>query len=240
MIVLGFDTATPATAVALRLTEDATLEARDDPDEERRPGHATRLLPLASALLAQAGLGWGEIQRIAVGVGPGTFTGLRIGVASARALAQSLELELVGVSSSRALAHALPAEDGAGTLSVIDARRGEVFLAAYRGEGELLAPQPFVPGELDGVLEEIERRARIERWVALGDGAVRYRDVLARPNVRVLDANSQLHRISGEAICALGADADVLDTTAVLPDYRRRPDAELALEGAGEKARLAR
>jgi tRNA A37 threonylcarbamoyladenosine modification protein TsaB len=123
-------------------------------------------------------------------------------------------------------------------LSVIDARRGEVFLAAYRDEIELLAPQPFVPGELDGILEEIERHARIERWVALGDGAVHYREALTRSNVRIPDARSPLHRVSGKAICALGADGAISDATAVLPDYCRRPDAELALERAGEQAGL--
>ena len=135
MIVLGFDTSTPATALALRLPDGTTLQARDDPAPGEHPGHATRLLPLAAGLLAQAGLRFADVHRIAVGVGPGTFTGLRIGVASARGLAQSLDAELVGVSSLRALAFAAAngreaAETGV-VLALIDARRGEAFAATY-------------------------------------------------------------------------------------------------------------
>ncbi|MCW3068604.1 MAG: peptidase glycoprotease, partial [Solirubrobacterales bacterium] len=131
-MVLGIDTATRSTAVALRLDDGRTTQARDDPPAGEHPGHATRLLAMAHELLAAAGVGWSELERIAVGVGPGTFTGLRVGVATARALAQSLSAELVGVSSLQALA--LPAlaaasETGGGAaaggtdavLAVIDA-----------------------------------------------------------------------------------------------------------------------
>ena len=79
MIVLGFDTSTPATAVALRLADGRTTQARDDPQAGAHPGHATRLLEMARELLARAGIAWSGIDRIAVGVGPGTFTGLRVG-----------------------------------------------------------------------------------------------------------------------------------------------------------------
>src|SRR6201999_2156863 len=104
VIVLGFDTATQASVVGLRLADGSTLQARDDPQPSAHPGHATRLLSMATELLGEAGLGWAEIERIAVGVGPGRFTGLRVGIATARGLAQSAGAELVGVSSLRALA----------------------------------------------------------------------------------------------------------------------------------------
>ncbi|MGA8365633.1 MAG: tRNA (adenosine(37)-N6)-threonylcarbamoyltransferase complex dimerization subunit type 1 TsaB, partial [Solirubrobacteraceae bacterium] len=137
MIVLGFDTSTPATAIGLRLADGTTMQARDDPGEGEHPGHATRLLPLAASLLAQAGLRFADVDRIAVGVGPGTFTGLRIGAASARGLAQSLDAQLIGVSSLQALAFAAANSRQAGgmgvvaVLALIDARRGEAFAAAY-------------------------------------------------------------------------------------------------------------
>lgn len=262
MIVLGFDTATVATVIGLTLADGSTLQARDDPTDGQRPGHATRLLPLASGLLVEADLGWGELDRIAVGVGPGTFTGLRIGIATARGLAQSLDVPLVGVSSLRALARGvseratdeaagvdlvareygagevdgtLGADDGAGVLAVIDARRGEAFVAAYDGDIELIAPQALPPSAMGELLERAAARTNLKRWIAVGDGALRYRDALERPGVIVPGARSALHRIQARAICELGTRPPACARAGgehVVPDYRRRPDAEIALEGA--------
>src|SRR5260370_29845013 len=99
MIVLGFDTATRSTAVALRLADGRTLQARDDPPPGEHPGHATRLLAMAHGLLADAGVPWRGLDRIAAGLRPGTFTGLRVAIATAPVLAQSLPAELVVISS---------------------------------------------------------------------------------------------------------------------------------------------
>jgi tRNA threonylcarbamoyladenosine biosynthesis protein TsaB len=183
---------------------------------------------------------------------------LRIGIATARGLAQSLGVELAGVSSLRALAHevnhratdkdgeahpgtgvdgspwpdgALGAEGAIGTLTVIDARRGEVFAAAYDGDSELITPRALAPGAVGELLEGVAMRTSLRLWIAVGDGALRYRDTLARPGVLVPDARSALHRIQGRAICRLGELAHVGEAQ-VVPDYRRRPDAEIALEGA--------
>lgn len=231
MIVLGLDTATPVTAVGLRLADGTALEAHDIPGPEERPGHATRLLGLADQLLARAGLDWGSLQRIAVGVGPGTFTGLRVGVATARGLAQSLALDLVGVSSLRALAHHALLEGRPGNvLGAIDARRGEVFAAAWSCEGELFAPRALAPEGIGGLLPNGGS------WLAIGDGAVRYRSQLEALEIEVPADTSALHRVSGAAICALACPRegaqDVAAPAAVLPDYLRRPDAEIALQGA--------
>jgi tRNA threonylcarbamoyladenosine biosynthesis protein TsaB len=268
MIVLGFDTATSATAVGLRLTDGTTLQARDDPGPGERPGHATCLLPLATELLAQAGLGWGNIERIAVGVGPGRFTGLRIGVATARGLAQSLEVELAGVSSLRALAHmAESCDEGRdrGILAAIDARRGEAFAAAYRAPAdgsspdhsrvdrsradrsrdaprELTVPRALAPASLGQVLDGASAVTDepVNRWLGVGDGAVLYRDALGSLGVDVPPEQSPLHRVSAEAICELAMSMPAQGAEAVLPDYRRRPDAEIASArtgaGAGEQA----
>jgi tRNA threonylcarbamoyladenosine biosynthesis protein TsaB len=251
VIVLGLDTATHATVLALRLSDGRTLQAHDDPDPGDHPGHATRLLDLARGLLAEADVAWSEIGRIAVGVGPGTFTGLRVGVATARGLAQSLSAQLVGVSSLQALA-AVALVDGAGTgedgssladvvLAVIDARRGEVFAAAYERDGaacepyRLTEPRALAPQELGGVVAQAEGAgaAPARRWLAVGDGALRYRSDLATAGVSCPEDSSPLHRVSAGAICELGARAQVaVGSEQVLPDYRRRPDAELALASA--------
>jgi tRNA threonylcarbamoyladenosine biosynthesis protein TsaB len=236
MIVLGLDTSTPSTVVGLRLADGRTLQARDDPDSRQRPGHATRLLPLAKDLLLEAGVDWSELRRIAVGVGPGTFTGLRIGIATARGLAQSLGVELVGVSSLRALALTPRSADGAGerahcVLAAIDARRGEVFIAAYEDGRELIAPQAVSPEAIAELLESAAVDTQAERWLALGDGAILYREAFERAGAHVAGDRFEGHRIQAPAICELGERAPA-GTEAVVPDYRRRPDAETALQGA--------
>ena len=244
MIVLGFDTATPSTAVGLRMSDGSTLQARDDPGPDEHPGHATRLLALVNNLLESANMGWGEIDRIAAGLGPGTFTGLRVGLATARGLAQSLGVELAGVSSLRALAEpALRSGPGrSGVLAVLDARRGEVFAAAYEvtGEGpseeELIAPRALAPEELGSIIEQAEAQREDERggqWLAVGDGAVSFRSQLEAFGVAVPPDSSTLHMVSAMAICDLGARATpVAGYETIVPDYQRRPDAEIALERA--------
>jgi tRNA threonylcarbamoyladenosine biosynthesis protein TsaB len=262
MIVLGFDTATSSTAVALRLGDGSTLQARDDPSPthpSERPGHTTRLLEMAGELLARASIGWSALERIAVGLGPGTFTGLRVGVATARGLAQSLGVELVGVSSLRALAEpALRAgaieidasRSPTGVLAVIDARRGQAFAAAYapvNGSAvkhkramarELTGPRALAPADLGEVLDDAATAGEpVAQWLAVGDGAVLYRDRLEALGARTPKDGSPLHRVSGEAICEIAASSAAQAIDAVLPDYRRRPDAEIALEGAAASER---
>lgn len=245
MTLLAFDTATPATAVALRTRDGFTSEARDDPEQGARPGHTSDLLGLAVGLMQSAELGWSEITAIAVGFGPGTFTGLRVGVASARALAQSLEVPLIGVSSLTALA--LPAIDASGlaedqassvekgpVLAVLDARRGEAFVAAYsRGPGinELVEPQPLKPEQLASLIGGLHAGAPL----AVGDGAVRFRAQLQAVGALVPKDGSPLHLLRASAICEIAhreGEAGPIDE--VLPRYGRRPDAEIAIEaGSG-------
>lgn len=235
MTILGFDTSTPATAVALRLSDGATLRAYDAPAPRGRPGHTAQLLTLARELLAQAGADWGEIGRIAVGVGPGTFTGLRVGIATARGLAQSLGAELVGVGSLRVLAQAALNGDAA-VLAMIDARRGEAFLAAYDAPAELAQPRELAPPralpleQLPALLAELGAE---RDWLAVGDGALRFREQLQALAVAVAvpEDASPLHRVDAGVLCELAARASAANPATVLPDYRRRPDAEIALEG---------
>ena len=143
MRVLGLDTATSATAVGLlELAADGreltAIERRDDPPPRTRPRHTSALLALAIDALDEAGVGWDDLDLLAVGTGPGTFTGLRIGISTARALARARELPIVGVSTLRSLASgaaaAAQAQDRL-ALAVLDARRGEVFAAGWADPG---------------------------------------------------------------------------------------------------------
>jgi tRNA threonylcarbamoyladenosine biosynthesis protein TsaB len=220
MIVLGLDTATPATAVAL-LDADAPAsarEARHDPAAGERPGHTAHVLSLAHALLADTGRTFADVDRIAVGVGPGSFTGLRIGVATARALAQAAGAEIVGVSSLRALASGAARPDRGTVLAVIDARRREVFAAAYRNGDEILAPVAIAPAEIGSVAGK--------NWLAVGDGALRFRTDLEGSGCLVPPDESPQHRVSASAICRLSLEAaEGTPLELIVPDYLRPPDA---------------
>jgi len=239
MIILAMDTATSATSVALSLGEGAVLRDRDDPAPGGHPGHATRLLPMAAGLLAGAGLRWEDVERLAVGLGPGTFTGLRVGVATARGLAQSLGVPLVGFSSLAALARPAardPSSPGH-VLSVIDARRGEVFAAVHRATAagdldELAPPRAVDPERLQEVLAEAGVNAAAGGVLAVGDGAVRYRDASERLAHVPPDA-SPLHLVEAAEGGALSESGDAGALAEVLPDYRRRPDAEITLAATG-------
>lgn len=209
-MILGLDTATAGTAVAVWAPDGPAVERRDDPPAGARPGHAGRLLVLVEEALAAAGAGWEAVERIAVGVGPGGFTGLRLGIATARALAQGRDLPLVGVSSLAALA-APAAED---VVAVIDARRGEVFAASPGAFG----PTALAPADLAARLQP--------GTLAVGDGAVRFRAELERAGAAVPADGSPLHRVSALQVCRLGAEGRPAERDALLPDYLREPDAK--------------
>ena len=218
--LLGFDTATPETVVALAIDGREPEELRHTPGPGERPGHAAQLLPLAGALLDRAGLGFGDLGRI--GVGPGTFTGLRIGVATARALAQGSGAEVAAVSTLAALAEAT-GHDGP-VLAVLDARRGEAFAAAYAHGVELIAPVAVRPEALAGLV--LARPEPPEAWLAAGDGAIAFRDQLEPAAVTVPADGNPCHRVSAVAICRLASRSVPVPRDALVPEYVRLPDAE--------------
>lgn len=234
MRILAFDTATRATTVALSGVGNVVFTARDDPRPGDRPGHATRLLPMIVRVLERAGTDWNAIERIAVGVGPGTFTGLRIGIATARALARARSIPLVGVSTLQSLALTGASASSVLTgldavLAVLDARRGEVFAASWRMseagdfESALLLPHPFAPDALAELVAPLGSTT-----LAIGDGAVEFREALERSGAFVPEDDSKLHRVTATNHCRLAESLPGCLPDEVRPDYLRVPDAELA------------
>jgi tRNA threonylcarbamoyladenosine biosynthesis protein TsaB len=232
--ILAFDTATPATTVALSGVDNVIFTARHDPLPGERPGHATQLLPLAARVLERAGVGWGEVDRIAVGIGPGTFTGLRIGIATARAVARARGIPLVGVSTLQSLALARPGPDATPALldtvlAVLDARRGEVFAASWRMdeaaefESALLLPRALAPEALADLVEPLA-----PAMLAIGDGAIAFREVLERSGSFIPEDDSPLHKVTAINHCRLADHLEGGVPDEVRPDYLRAPDAEIA------------
>jgi tRNA threonylcarbamoyladenosine biosynthesis protein TsaB len=228
-VILGFDTATADTTVAVLDGEVTLHEATVGTDEGGRPAHGRALLGMVEAAVREVG-GWDEIAQIAVGIGPGSFTGLRIGVSTARALAQARDLPVSGVTSTAALAAALaerPEAAGRSRIGVIDARRGEVFAAVDRGQG---AAEPVVcpPEELLAALA-----GDLADPLSAGDGAVRFRAEIEAAGVEVCADEDPANRLSARQICLLAAKMDGDDVSLAnvpTPMYMRRPDAERWLE----------
>lgn len=182
------------------------------------PRHATSLLSEVERVAGAAG-GWPAVDLIAVGLGPGSFTGLRIGIATARGLAAALGLPAAGVCTLDALARGM----GEGERLVVqDARRGELFAALYDASGSRLW-DPFV-SRPDQLWERVAALAEPPR--AAGSGAVRFRDDLARYGVRIADDADPVHRVAARHICALAAAGGAVEAGSLEPIYLKPPDAE--------------
>ncbi len=224
--VIGLDTATPDTAVAAANEGGLVWEAALPPaDDSARPAHATALLGLLERAAGELG-GWTNVERLAVGVGPGSFTGLRIGVATARGLAQALDVELAAVGTLDALAAGIGASEaarGRPRLAVLDARRGQVYAKLDDADGaaawELALMTPEELGERVSGLGFSP--------VAGGDGSLRFRSILEGSGATVLDAADPAHRVSARHLCELGGAIAPVGVTDLQPIYIRRPDAEL-------------
>jgi len=217
--VLGFDTSGPVSAACLLRADGEAFEHEPRPEAlAAPPAHARELMPALARCLEDAGVVFAELDAIAVGVGPGAFTGLRIGVTTSRALARACATQLRPVSSLAALAA------GSGeplSLPLIDAGRGEVFAAVFEDGRERWPAFAAAP---ESVAARV-RQAGLDP-VATGNGAVRFRDVLEAAGIRVATAGSGAHVVRGLSICRLAAAAPATPPDAVLPDYLRFPDAK--------------
>jgi tRNA threonylcarbamoyladenosine biosynthesis protein TsaB len=196
VLILALDTATSVATTALVRDGEAVGEAVTVP---------LRVLEAADGLLAAAGVEPPDLDALVVGVGPGSFTGVRIGLAVARGLALALDLELAGVSTLDALA-----ESGADVVPVIDAKRREVFVRA----GDDVVALPAAAFEAPG-------------RTCVGDGAVRYREHLERTGAVVPPDTSELHVPWARFHARLAQEfraAELVD-----PIYVRAPDADRML-----------
>ena len=218
MTILGFDTATAASSAAVLLADGEIVETVPAPARlAERPAHATELLPAIGDVMERAGVAFGDLDAIAVGVGPGTFTGLRIGVATARALAKANGLPLRAVSSLGALASGMP--EGL-RLPLIDAKRNEVYAALFE-DGDERWP-PFV-ATVDALVARLSDEALTP--LAAGDGSLRFRDELEAAGVVVAPAEASLHVVSAGHLCRRALSAPDVAPEQVVPDYLREPDA---------------
>jgi tRNA threonylcarbamoyladenosine biosynthesis protein TsaB len=211
LLILALDASTPVTAVALarengrEVLAEVSLTVR---------GASETLLPAIHAALDLAGEDLGSVERVLAGVGPGTFTGIRIAAATARAISAGTGISLSKNSTLDALA--APALSCSGdVLAVLDARREQVFARRFSEAGPTTGIFCLRPEELS-----VEGRPFV-----VGDGAVRYREYISGLG-RIPSDDSPLHRVTaaGHIICA---DLTPVSPEDLVPIYVREPDAEV-------------
>jgi tRNA threonylcarbamoyladenosine biosynthesis protein TsaB len=191
--------------------------------------HGESLLPMVDAQFERAGWGPGDVARWAVGIGPGSFTGTRIGLATAKGIVLATGAELVGVTSLDAIADGL-ADGAAAVASVLDAGKGEVFLQVRLGPRLLLAPTHV---RVDSAVARVAEACREHPVIAAGEAASRLDWSSLGASVRLAaDPPHDLPRASAVGRIALGRPAD--DADDLEPLYVRPP--EITMPRAGGRA----
>ena len=207
MIVLGLDTCLASCSVAVRDGERLLASAR----EVMARGHQERLAPMAQAVMAQAGLGFNQLDRIAVTVGPGSFTGLRVGIAFAKGLAAALDLPAVGIGALEALA----AEADGLVFAVVDARRGQVYVQGFEDGRALMAPDALTAETAAARIAELSMGRPL---TLVGSGAPLVEGLVPAATVILAEGADARH----VARLAAGREPKLLK-----PLYLRAPDAKL-------------
>ena len=207
VLVLGLDTSTPAVTAALAEVTDSGMRGLAERRTVDPRAHGERLAPQIQQTLAEAGVSVRDLGAIVAGTGPGPFTGLRVGLATAASMGQALGIPAYGICSLDALGRAA----GPGRVLVAtDARRREVYFATYVDGVRVSGPEVAKPAD---VLVEADR--------AVGEGAVKYSEVFGVP------IDDRLLFPPGEALIALASDRirQRVAGEVLVPLYLRRPDA---------------
>ncbi len=225
MIVVGIETSTPQTSVAIGTENE--IVARVSVAGRARQESVT---PLLHELLHRSGLTLSQVGGVAVGVGPGLFTGLRVGVETAKTLAQVTGMPIVGITSLDALAYSVR-HTPRRIAAVIDARRGEVYSALYRAvPGGVMRERGYQVHAPDRLAAELQ--AMPDEVMAVGNGAMLYRHVLEEIGSRIEFASSMAAHPDAAALVELAVPRflrEVHDRPFdVVPLYLRRSDAEIA------------
>ncbi len=227
MNLLAVDTSTTSCSVALfgggRLMSERTVtDGRT---------HSIHLLPLIHDLFERSRWSLADLNAIAVTRGPGTFTGLRIGISTVKGLAAAARIPVVGIGSLAALAFPHLGQ-GRSVVSLIDARRGEVYCAHYAGDSDASQPiEPIVAAAPEAVADVVPPGALL-----VGSGAHLYRDLFnARcPRAQIGEAAQHVIRAAsvGRLALARSVDLDLDSIAALVPEYIRKSDAQIQMSGS--------
>ncbi|EIW19973.1 MULTISPECIES: tRNA (adenosine(37)-N6)-threonylcarbamoyltransferase complex dimerization subunit type 1 TsaB [Pelosinus] len=228
MPILAIDTATLVSSVALATVDNVLAEIT----LQTKKTHSELLMPHIAKLLDMAQVAKSDLKGVAVSIGPGSFTGLRIGLSTAKTLAYALQIPVVGVPTLAAMAYGCPVP-GVILAPMLDAQKGNVYQALFEWhQGELKEIQPAIVTEVTAALESLSQQER--PVIVMGESAVMYRDkieqigknlILAAPHVVIQRASSVAGL--GYKLIKQGVRHDVMGLE---PLYIRRSEAEVLWE----------
>ena len=229
MFILGIETTGKVGSVAI-IDENGKTVNRVTTDSM---SHLRELVPMIKELVDELGISLNELDAIAVSVGPGSFTGIRIGLATAKTLAQTLGKKCISVNSLEIFKEKADSDNKVAVI--YNARRGQVYGAIYGNDGsEILAPGPYM---LDEVLEVAEEYDDI-KWY--GDGVIAYADRLSGMNIAEVDEMNQSADMVCRYACIKLEDGKLLDFDQLEPEYMRLPEAEQKLKDGRLAEEMAR
>ncbi len=237
MKILSIDTTSMRGSLALSDGESCISQVQ----QSKPDTHSARLLGTIDTLFKESGWKLQEVEGIAVAIGPGSFTGLRIGLATAKGIALSLGIPIVGVSSLKSLSiNGSDAEEN--ILTLIDARRGELYAAFWRKDGKSISKPIMDECVLspERLVEEVNRNSMT--CYAVGDGALEYQEFLNESlsdKIKIADGEELLPKAHNLALLALEKfESGVCDDLSKLvPNYVRQSDAEIGFLGKTKTAR---
>ncbi len=223
MLILGIEASTPVSSVALLGAEGLVAEY----SLARRRTHSERLLPAIETILHDMSLSGEDLAGIAISVGPGSFTGVRVAVSTAKGLARAWDKPLIPVSSLEGLAHRFPGVERP-LYALLDARKGEVYAARFRNHnGLLLTETPERAIRPEDLCREVT-----EETLFVGEGASRYRTLLEEKlSAKAVFAEGSLNHLSAASVAEIGyaeyRKGRTLGPSILVPNYIRRSEAEM-------------
>lgn len=231
MIILGMDTSSVNATVAVM--NDKKLVAEYIISNDRT--HSVIIMPLLEDMLKKSGLSLDDVDVFAVATGPGSFTGLRIGIASVKTLSQAKKKPVVGINSLESIAANLSMCDNTIVCPIINARHNEVYNALYENGKEIASPRVI---ELDELLCELEKMGK--KVIFCGDGILTYGEYIESKNNflwTLAPSHLSMQKASSLCYCACNrAQVDDFDNLYTLaPLYLRRSQAERELDSKNKK-----
>lgn len=225
MLILAFDTSSKSASVSLQDSQSIIYEMLCNADAN----HSEIIMPAIDDALRRTKISISDISLFACTLGPGSFTGLRIGISTLKGFLLATEKPAAGVSSLEALALNISKDWASVVCPVIDAGRGQVYAALYRYDDNHLLHK--IRDEVAGTPEEVFRNFDQEA-VLVGNGAIKYADIIKRLNKRVKIASSNLQHIRASSVSSLAVykfnKGDVIDPDTAAPIYLRGSDAHPA------------